>query len=124
MYRFAAWFSILTGSAMLAMWPAFFASGAVPETESAPVALAFHLGAETMTAVTLIVAGVGLARAARWGPTAYLVGTGMLLYTVVASPGEFVERGEYAFVAMFAALVVFAVVGLRSIARASVAGGD
>ena len=37
---------------------------------------------------------------------------GMLLYTVIVSPGYFAEKGQWAFVGMFAVIVLLALVSI------------
>jgi hypothetical protein len=44
-----------------------------------------------------------------------LFGLGMLTYTAIVSPGWFLARGQRAPVAMFAVLVVIALVGAASL---------
>ena len=75
--------------------------------ETAPRAVAFHLAAETVTALLLVVAGVGRLRGV--GERLGLVASGALLYTVINSAGFFAERSEWPMVAMFGVLLVVAV---------------
>jgi hypothetical protein len=113
--RFAQWYAIVIGVGMLGMWTMFFVSGSVPEVRTAPIALAFHLAAEAATALTLIAAGIGVARDATWAKPVYLVGSGLLLYSVVVSPGYFAQQGQWPFVGMFAAFAVGAAVSIRAV---------
>lgn len=118
MRRYAIWFGVLMGAGMLGQWAFFFASGSVPEVRTAPVALGFHLAAEVLTALALIVAGAGLARRAPWAKGLYSAALGAFGYTVVVSPGYFAQRGEWAFVIMFAAFIAAAVPAAIGVARA------
>jgi hypothetical protein len=95
---------------MLGMWTMFFATGQVPELDTEPIALAFHLVAEGLTAIALIAAGVALWRRKSWAKPLYLIAIGMLLYTAIVSPGYFAQLGQWAFVGMFAAFVTGAAV--------------
>jgi hypothetical protein len=52
--KFSAWYSILVGILMVAQWSFFLAVGAVPELDTEPIALVFHLAAEFATAVCMI----------------------------------------------------------------------
>jgi hypothetical protein len=117
--RFAAWCSLLIGALMLAQWTFFLGSGQVPEVRTAPVALVFHLTAEAATAITLIVAGIGLLRRAGWARVLALVANGMLIYAVVVSPGYFAQRGEWPLVAMFAVLLALSLASVVQLARHS-----
>ncbi|MFP4345070.1 MAG: hypothetical protein ACLFU8_10285 [Anaerolineales bacterium] len=74
---------------------ALLATGNVPELETEPLAIAFHLAAELATAVALLFAGVGLLRRARWATSVTRLALGMLLYTVINSAGYFAEQGAW-----------------------------
>jgi hypothetical protein len=115
--RLAAFCSLGIGVLMLAQWTFFIGAGQVPEIRTAPIALGFHLAAEAATAVALIVAGIGLLRRARWSRTLGLVADGMLIYTVIVSPGYFAQGGQWPLVAMFAALLALAIASIIQLAR-------
>jgi hypothetical protein len=110
--KFAAWFCLLVGVLMIAQWGFFLFSNQVPELRTEPVAVSFHLAAEGATAAALIAAGVGLLRGKPWARTTALVALGMLLYTVIVSPGYFAQQGAWPLVLMFAGLLVLAVISL------------
>jgi hypothetical protein len=112
--RFAAWYAIIVGLLMMGQWTFFLVMRQVPELQTEPWRIYLHLAAEFITAVGLVTSGVGLLR--RWtgsGPL-YLLAAGMLLYSVIASPGYFAQQGQWALVGMFALLLILAV---TSIAR-------
>lgn len=113
--KFAGIYSIVVGVLMLAQWVFSLAAGQVPEVQSEPIALAFHLAAEALTALALIVCGAGLLQKKTWARTGVLVALGMLLYTVIVSPGYFAQQGTWALVVMFAVLLGLAVYSLRLI---------
>lgn len=115
--RFTGWYSIIVGVMMLAQWIFFISTGQVPEFQTAPWAIAFHLAAEAVTALALIVSGVGLLRGAAWARTTAFVALGMLTYTVIVSPGYFAQQGVWPLVAMFLLLLVLALVSIRRLAR-------
>lgn len=106
--KFPAIYGICVGFLMLAQWAFFLAAGQVPEVQTEPVRLAFHLVAEFITAVGLVISGVGLLRGARPAKAAYTVCAGMLMYSVIVSPGYFAQQGQWVFVAMFGALLLLA----------------
>lgn len=117
MRRYAIGYAILMGAGMLGMWVMFFVAGQVPEVRSAPIALAFHLAAEALTAVILLVAGLALALRKPWARDTYLVALGLLGYTVIVSPGYFAQMGQWAFVGMFAAFAIGGLIALRAVRR-------
>ncbi len=102
--RAAAAFAIIVGAMMFAQWAFFIAAGEVPELETEPIRISFHLAAEFLTATALVVAGLGLVKGESWSFPVLMLALGMLSYTIIVSPGYFAQDGEYLFVAMFVAL--------------------
>jgi len=109
---FAALYVIVIGVMMLGQWAFFIATKQVPELETEPVRIGFHLAAEFTTAVALIVGGVGLLTKGGWGLTVYLISIGMLFYTVIVSPGYFAQKGEWPMVGVFAVMLILALISL------------
>lgn len=103
-------YSVLVGVMMAVMWSAFAIMGEIPELDTRPVEIAFHLAAEFITAGALIAGGLGLAAGKTWGYPLNVAGLGMLAYTVVVSPGYYAESGDYAFVGMFGVLMALTLV--------------
>ena len=102
-----AWYCMGVGVLMLAWWVLSIRQGALRRPDRTPGEIRLHVVAEVLTAVVLLVGGASLA--AGNGAGAALVGLGMLLYTVVTSPGYFLARREWAPVVMFALLAVLGV---------------
>ena len=69
---FAAYYGIIVGILMLAQWGFFLAAGQVPEVQTEPIRLAFHLAAEFFTAAGLIATGFGLLKKYSWAKTGFL----------------------------------------------------
>jgi hypothetical protein len=113
--KFAAWFGIIVGALMLAMWTFFLGTGQVPELVTEPYRIALHLAGEFATAIALIIAGIALLKNTNWGRSLYFVAAGMLLYTLIVSPGYYAQQGQWAFVGMFVLLLLldlFSIFGL------------
>lgn len=108
-------YCILVGTMMAGMWTVFILTGQVPEFETRPLEILFHLGAEFLTAVGLVAGGVALLLRRRWGMKACLVAMGMLLYTVTQSPGYYAQAGDFTFVGMFAILFLLTVFFIISV---------
>ena len=106
--KFAAIFAILIGIGMTAQWAMSYLTGQIPELKTEPWRIAFHLAGEMLTAVCLIVGGAGLLSGQGWAPAVYLVATGMLLYTVIVSPGYFAQKGQFIWLVIFGMLAVLA----------------
>ena len=116
--RFAAWSALVIGALMLAQWLFFIVAGHVPEFETEPYALGFHLVAEVATAAALVVVGVLLLGGRRGAVRFALVAFGMLVYTSVNSPGYFAQLGQWPLVAMFAGVLAVALAAIIVLVRA------
>lgn len=109
---FAAIFALVVGVGMIGQWILFLVTGQVPELETEPLRIRFHLAAEFATALALVAGGLALLTDQSWGRWFYLVAAGMLLYTAIVSPGYFAEKGQWAFVGMFGVVLVLALVSI------------
>jgi hypothetical protein len=112
MMTFSALYALIVGVLMIGQWVFFLATDQVPEIKTEPIRIRFHIAAEFLTAIALIVGGVGLLTSQSFGVPLYLISMGMLLYTVVVSPGYFAQKGEWPFVGMFAVVLVLALVSI------------
>jgi len=109
---FSAIFSILMGAAMIAQWAFFLISGNVPEVKSEPVRVSLHLAAEGITALLLVISGIGLITFSPWSVPLALIAHGMLIYTVIQSPGYFAQKRVWPLVGMFAVFLVLTLVSM------------
>jgi hypothetical protein len=107
--KFAGIFALVVGLLMFGQWAVSLATGGVPELQTAPLSIGFHLAAEVLTALALVLSGLALLRKKSWGRTLFLVAGGMVLYSVINSPGYYAQRGQWPMVGMFAALFFLAV---------------
>ncbi len=110
--RFSAVTAICIGALMAATWIFFLAAGQVPELQTRPVEIVLHLVAEFATGAMLVASGIAALRRSRTGNLALIAALGMLLYTLIVSPGYYLQRQEWPFVAMFGVLLVISVVAL------------
>ncbi len=103
-------YSITIGVAMIAMWSFFWAMGDIPGMMTRPWEIVMHLTAEFTTAALLIISGIGLAVGMRWANRINVFASGMLVYTLIQSPGYYLERNGMIFVLMFAVCFLITVV--------------
>ena len=120
--KFSAWYGILVGSLMIAQWTFSIVSGGVAEFQTAPWEIAFHLVAETATALMLIIGGINTLKSIVWAKQILLVGLGMVIYSEIVSPGYYAQLGQWVFVVMFAILLLGAVVSVMQVLRENPAG--
>ena len=105
-------YSLVVGIGMLCMWLFFIAAGSVAEFETKPAEITFHLIAEFGAALMLVIAAILSLGKKPAGKPLLLAALGMLLYTVIVSPGYYVQRGEIPFAVMFFVLAVLTAVAI------------
>lgn len=95
---------ILIGLGMLGFWAVAVTNRRVPEIDSGGIEIWFHIAAEVVTGVVLIFGGIAVLIDGEPPLTVVLssLGLGMLVYTLVVSPGYYVERRDAPLVWMFA----------------------
>ena len=103
-----ALFAILVGAGMIGQWAVSDVTKQIPELQSEPYRIWFHITGEMVTAVLLILGGAGLLSSQPWAPVLYLVSMGMLFYTTIVSPGYFAQKGQWIWVLIFGVLIVLA----------------
>jgi len=92
------------------MWLFFIIAGLVPEFETKPAEIILHLVAEFTTAFVLIASGIVTLRGLYSGKWLYPFSIGMLMYTLIVSPGYYLQSGDYPFVIMFGVLLILSAV--------------
>lgn len=115
--KFSAWYGITVGLLMILQWISMLLFGSVPELQSAPWAIAFHLAAELCTALVLIVGGISALNAKISGERILLVALGMVVYSEIVSPGYYAQLGQWSFVVMFGLLLAGAIIATALLVR-------
>jgi hypothetical protein len=110
--QYTAIFSILVGVLMIGQWILSLASRKVPEMVTETRAIGFHLAAEFLTAIFLIIAGIALLAQSLLGYPLALLALGMLVYTSINSAGYFAQRGQWLVVMMFGGILILAFASL------------
>jgi hypothetical protein len=105
-----AWYAIAVGVAMVGWWAVEVRGGVLRRPDRSPGEIGLHVAAEMLAAVGLV-AGGALVLADRTS-SVLLVALGMLLYTLVQSPGYSVARREWAMVVIFAVLAATTVAAI------------
>lgn len=112
MTRVVAVYSALVGILMLIVWGVFWANGMIFDLTSRPWEVAMHLTAEFITAGLLIVSGIGLWFEARWAMRINVFASGMLVYSLIETPGRYLQNNAMGFVVLF--VIVFLITVLVS----------
>lgn len=102
--RYVVIVSLVTGIGMLSFWSMAMLSGRVPEVREGRIDIWFHIGAEFATALALIGGGVAVLvdHTAPWSVVLSSLGLGLLVYTLIASPGYYAQRRNLPMAGMFA----------------------
>jgi len=112
---FSALFAIIVGVGMIGQWSVSYASKQIPELDTEPIRIWFHITGEMVTAIMLIISGIGLLAATTWSPTLFFVSLGMLFYTAIVSPGYFAQRGQWIWVLIFCTVIALGVISLLGV---------
>lgn len=113
--KYSIGYAIFVGVLLILQWTLLFLSGSVPEFETEPWAIAFHLTAEMGMAAVLLVGAVAALRHKPWATSVLLVGMGMVIYSAVNSPGYYAQLGQWGFVLMFTAVLAAAVLAVKKL---------
>jgi len=95
---------------MILMWSFFVLAGMIPEFQTTPYSISLHLIGEGTTAILLILGGIGLIKKTKWPLHIHLISMGMLIYTVIVSPGYYLDLGQIYIPILFAVLLIFTVI--------------
>jgi len=109
---YVAIFALTTGFGMIGQWAVSYKKNQIPELDSEPIRIWFHIAAEFATALMLIISAMGLLSNSEWGQSIYLIALGMLFYTTIVSPGYFAQQGQWKWLGMFAVLIVLGCISL------------
>lgn len=112
MRNMVAIYSIFIGILMTVMWIIFILTGQVGEFMIKPAEITLHLIAEFTTSILLMIAGISILKKKQKAYNLNLVALGMLLYTLIVSPGYYLQKGELVFVGMFAIFLILTLLAL------------
>ena len=105
----ASIYTIIIGIAMLCMWIFLLGKKEVPELTTKPTQISFHLIAEFITSVMLVIGGFGLFTNQSWGMTIFYISIGMVIYSTINAAGFYGQLKDWP---MFIMLLVFTIVSL------------
>ena len=107
-------YCLVVAALMAIWWGLEIREGALSRPDRSRGEIGLHLAAELATATLLAVGGILLATGV--SEAVALVGLGMLMYTVIQSPGYFLSRRELLPVVMFAVLAGFTALAIAAAA--------
>jgi len=105
----ASLYTIIIGITMLGMWFLLLIKREVPDLKTKPTQIFFHLVAEFLTAVTLIIGGIGFIMNQPWGMAIFFIAIGMVIYSTINAAGFYGQLKDWP---MFIILIVFTIFSL------------
>ncbi len=105
----ASIYIIIIGIAMLSMWIFLLGKREVPELNTKPTQIYFHLIAELLTSIALIIGGIGLIMNQFWGVALFFISIGMAIYSTINAAGFYGQLKDWP---MFIILIVFTIISL------------
>lgn len=110
--KFAGIFAVLVGAGMIVQWSLSFLDRKIPELKTEPIRISFHIAAEMVTAISLVISGSALLMGSTWGRDLFLISVGMLFYTSIVSPGYFAQKGQWSWLVMFSAIIILGIMSI------------
>jgi len=83
----ASIYIILIGITMLCMWFFLLIKREVPDLKTKPTQIFFHLIAEFLTSIMLIIGGIGYLMNQPWGVAIFFIAIGMAIYSTINAAG-------------------------------------
>lgn len=109
---FASIYALVVGIGMITQWAMSYRTGNIPELQTEPIRIRFHIIAEMLTALCLIISGISMLVQIQWARKLFLISSGMLFYTSIVSPGYFAQKGQWFWVGMFGFIILIGLVSI------------
>lgn len=107
--KMTAMYQILIGTGMIGIWVLLFSTGNIPELQNELMRIVMHITAEVLTGVLLLISGLWILIKKHTHRVFYYLSSGALLYTLIASPGYYAGKDEWAVFFAFIGLLLFTI---------------
>lgn len=107
--KIIAYYSIFIGISVIAMWIMILLTQTLPEGKTE---LSFHLFSEFLMAVLCLVSGILLLQNKPIGRLLNIIGSGMVIYSVLNAAGYYGERNETQMMIMFIVLFILTIAAI------------
>ncbi len=81
----------------------------IPELETDPIAIAFHITAETIMGILSLLSGIFLLIGFSWAPYFFILAIGLVIYAVINSAGYYGQKKQWSIVIMFGVILIASV---------------
>lgn len=102
-------YAILIGIGILGIWIMLFLTKQIPELNTEPVAIAFHITAEITMGILSLISGIFLFIGLSWAPYFFILAMGLVIYAVVNAAGYYGQKKQWSFVIMFVIILITSV---------------
>lgn len=104
---------LVAGAGIIGLWTMLLLRRQIPEIEAGDIAIWFHIVAEYLIGVALVVGGL-LLLLGDDAPTRVFAGAaaGGMVYSTINSPGYYAREGQWGLVAGFGVLTLLGVVAI------------
>ena len=102
-------YAIVIGIGIIGLWTMLLLTKQVPELNTEPVAITFHITAEIIMGILSLISGIFLLIDLSWAPYFFILAMGLVIYAVINSAGYYGQKKQWTFVIMFGIILVASV---------------
>ncbi|MFX0177164.1 MAG: hypothetical protein ACFE85_13170 [Candidatus Hodarchaeota archaeon] len=99
-------YAILIGIGIIGLWIMLLRTKKVPELNTEPVAIKFHITAEMIMGILALMSGIFLLIGLSWASYFFILAMGLVIYAVINSAGYYGQRKQWSFVIMFGIILI------------------
>ena len=99
-------YAIFIGVAIIGLWIMLILKKQIPELETEPIEIYFHISAEMLMGIISVVSGIIVLVDLSWGSLLFLISSGFCLYSVVNSAGYYAQRKNWPFIGLFSTIFI------------------
>ena len=87
-------YAIIMGIGILGLWLMLYLTNQIPELKTEPIAIAFHVTAETLMGALSLLSGIFLLIGFSWGSYFFILAMGLVIYAVINSAGYYGQKKQ------------------------------
>ena len=99
-------YAIIIGIGIISLWLMLLRTKQVPELETEPIAIKFHITAEFLMGILALLSGILLLFSIPWAPYLFILAMGLVIYAVINSSGYYGQKKQWSFVIMFMIILI------------------
>jgi hypothetical protein len=102
-------YAIVIGIGIIGLWTMLLLTNQVPELETEPIAIKFHITAEIIMGILSLLSGIFLLIGLSLAPYFFMLAMGSVIYAVINAAGYYGQRKQWVFVIMFGIILTASV---------------